>query len=317
MTDDATRVACDGPFVRHPGNPILTSADLPYPANTVFNSAATAHADETLLLLRVEDRSGFSHLTVARSADGVGGWRIDEQPTLVRDPENHPEETWGIEDPRITYLEREDKYAVTYTGYSPRGPLVSLALTADFHGFQRIGAVLPPDNKDAALFPVRFNRRWAMIHRPVSTMTGGGDIWLSFSPDLRHWGDHQLLIQARSGPWWDSGKIGLSPPPLRTDEGWLVMYHGVRHTCAGALYRLGLALLDLEDPRRVIRRSREWIFGPSRRYELEGDVGYVTFPCGWIADGDRVRMYYGAADTSMALATASLTELLDWLRERS
>ena len=316
--NQATMVSSEGPFVRHPGNPILTAADLPYSANTVFNSAATRCGEETLLLLRVEDRSGFSHLTVARSADGVGGWNIDEQPTLVRSPEEHPEEQWGIEDPRITFLEREDRYAVTYTGYSPRGPLVSLALTEDFHGFERIGAVMPPDNKDAALFPVRFGRRWAMIHRPVSTMTGGGDIWISFSPDLRHWGDHQLLLQARTGPWWDSGKIGLSPPPLRTAEGWLMMYHGVRHTCAGALYRLGLALLDLDDPRRVIRRSREWIFGPSRRYEIEGDVGYVTFPCGWVLDGqDELRLYYGAADTSMALATASLAELLVWLEDHS
>ena len=306
-----------GPFVRHPDNPILTSADLPYTANTVFNSAAVQLQNETLMLLRVEDRRGFSHLTVARSADGVGAWKIDTQPTMMPSPVEHPEEQWGIEDPRIVELSGEGRYAVTYTGYSPAGPLVSLALTDDFERFERVGAVLPPDNKDAALFPVRIDGRYAMLHRPMSGMCNGGDIWIAYSPDLRHWGDHKVLLQARSGPWWDAGKIGLSPPPVRTDKGWLMMYHGVRNTCAGSLYRLGLALLDLDDPCRVIRRSNEWIFGPSRSYELHGDVGYVTFPCGLLLVNGELRMYYGAADTSMALATAPLAEVLQWLDDHS
>lgn len=301
-------------FERHSSNPILTHHHLAYPANSVFNAAAAVVDGETLLLLRVEDRSGVSHLTVARSKDGISGWRLDEKPALAPSPETHPEEIWGVEDPRITWVEEKNRWFITYTAYSRGGPLVSLASTPDFKTFERLGPIMAPEDKDAALFPVRFGDRWAVIHRPVPAMGHfGAHIWLSFSPDLKHWGDHQILLHARQGGWWDANKIGLSPPPLRTERGWLLLYHGVRTTPAGCLYRLGLALLDLELPTRVLRRSREWVFGPREVYERTGDVGDVVFPCGWIADGDTVRLYYGAADTSIALATASLTRLLDWL----
>ena len=125
---------------------------------------------------------------------------------------------------------------------------------------------MPPEDKDAALFPVRFNGRWAMLHRPMPAAASvGAHIWLSWSPDLKHWGDHHILLRARRGGWWDANKIGLSPPPLRTDEGWLLLYHGVRMTASGAIYRLGLALLDLDDPTKVIYRSDEWVFEPEAR----------------------------------------------------
>jgi len=301
-------------FTRHADNPIITAADLPYAANTVFNAGATIRDGETLLLMRVEDRRGLSHLTAARSADGIGGWRIDPSPTLLPDPAAHPEETWGIEDPRVTFLEGEGRWIVAYTAYSSVGPLVALAGTRDFQRFERLGPVLPPENKDAALFPVRFGGRWALIHRPV-TGGFGAHMWLSFSPDLAHWGDHRVLIEARDGAWWDARKIGLSTPPLETERGWLVLYHGVRTTASGSLYRLGLALLDLEDPGRVLRRSSEWLFSPAEPYERSGDVGNVVFPCGWTRADDEIRLYYGAADTSLGLATARLSELLDWLDE--
>ncbi len=153
-----------------------------------------------------------------------------------------------------------------------------------------------------------------MIHRPVATFPAvGADMWISFSPDLKHWGDHQVLMKARRGAWWDAGKIGLSPPPLQTERGWLTMYHGVKNTPAGPIYRLGLALLDLHTPGRVLQRSEEWLFAPTERYERQGDVGAVVFPCGWVVEGNEVRMYYGAADTCVALATAHLPDLLDWL----
>lgn len=305
-------------FVRHPDNPILTSRDLPYAANTVFNPGATSVDGETLLLLRVEDRRGLSHLTAARSNDGCSNWRIDAGPTFVADPDRYPEEVWGIEDPRITYMEDEKQWVVAYTAYSLGGPLVSLATTTDFKTFERLGPVMPPDDKDAALFPVRFGGRWAMIHRPVSAFaSAGAHIWLSWSPDLKHWGDHHVLIRARRGAWWDANKIGLSPPPLRTDEGWLLLYHGVRVTASGSIYRLGLALLDLDNPARVVARSDEWVFEPSLEYERFGDVDKVVFPCGWVEDDGHVRIYYGAADSTVALATARVSDLLDWLRQTS
>jgi predicted GH43/DUF377 family glycosyl hydrolase len=301
-------------FTRHPANPIITSAHLPYAANTVFNPGAALSNGETILLLRVEDRRGMSHLTVARSEDGAAGWRIEADPTFVANPDTYPEETWGVEDPRLTYVEEERRWIVAYTAYSRGGPLVSLAATEDFKTFERLGAVMPPEDKDAALFPVRFGGRWALIHRPIPSYGAfGAHIWISFSPDLKHWGDHQILLRAREGGWWDANKIGLSPQPLKTDCGWLVLYHGVRTTAGGCIYRLGLALLDLEEPRRVLKRSSEWVFSPVESYERFGDVGDVVFPCGWTLVDDEVRLYYGAADTSVGLATGRLSELLDWL----
>jgi predicted GH43/DUF377 family glycosyl hydrolase len=301
-------------FSRHPGNPILSVTDWPYPANSVFNAAATIADGKTVLLVRVEDFRGISHLTAARSTDGVSNWEIDSQPTLRPHPETYPEEMWGIEDPRVTWLEELRQWAVTYTAFSRGGPLVSLATTKDFKNFTRLGPVMPPEDKDAALFPVRFNGRWAMFHRPVAKLPNiSTDIWLSFSPDLKHWGDHQEVIHARRGGWWDANKIGLSAPPMETEHGWLILYHGVRTTASGSIYRLGLALLDIEDPTRVIRRSEEWIFGPKAHYEREGDVDDVVFPCGWLRKNRRVLMYYGAADSCIALATASLDDLVDYI----
>ncbi len=196
-------------LTRHQANPIITAADLPYSANSVFNPAATIRDGETTLLMRVEDRRGLSHLTVARSPDGVTGWRIDAAPTFVGKPDRYPEEIWGIEDPRVTFIEEEQRWIVAYTAYSRGGPLVSLATTEDFETFERLGAVMPPENKDAALFPVKFAGRWALIHRPIPWPgVLGAHMWISFSPDLKHWGDHGILLRAREGGWWDARKIG-------------------------------------------------------------------------------------------------------------
>ena len=258
-------------FHRYAGNPLLTARDWPYQVNTVFNAGACQLGDETVLLVRVEDRRGHSHLTVARSNDGVSNWRIDAKPSFAPDPANHPEEAWGVEDPRVTWVGEDCRqWIIAYTAYSSAGPLVSLASTKDFVAFSRLGPVMHPEDKDAAVFPRRFGNRYAMIHRPVATDGTGPHIWLSFSPDLIHWGDHHLLLRARRGAWWDANKIGLGPPPLETPEGWLILYHGVRMTAGGCLYRLGLALLDLDDPRRVLRRSDEWVFGPETPYERAG-----------------------------------------------
>jgi len=301
-------------FVRYEANPIIEARDLPYTANSVFNAGATRSGGDTLLLVRVEDRRGISHLTVARSKDGLGVWRFGPAPALSPDPERYPEEIWGIEDPRITRIEELNLWAILYTAFSRGGPLVCLATTRDFDVFERKGVVMPPEDKDAALFPLRFDGRWAMLHRPVTTFAGAGaHIWISFSPDMKHWGDHQILIPARRGAWWDANRIGLSPPPLLTEEGWLILYHGVRTTASGCIYRLGLALLDRDRPTRVLARSDEWIFAPEESYELVGDVDKVVFPCGWVAEGKDVRLYYGGADRCIAVATGRIPELLDWL----
>ncbi|AKB28968.1 hypothetical protein MSSIT_2249 [Methanosarcina siciliae T4/M] len=302
-------------FVRHKKNPILTIEDWPYHANAVFNPAAAIVNGKTLLFARVEDHRGFSHLTIARSENGIDGWEIDPQPTLVPDPAHYPEEIYGIEDPRITYIEEMGKWAVAYTAFSDSSPLASLAFTEDFRNFERIGAIMPPENKDAALFPVRFNGKWALLHRPVSGTTGTKtNIWISFSPDMKHWGGHQVLLYAREGGWWDARKIGLSPHPMRVPDGWLIMYYGARQTTDKTSYRLGIALLDSEDPRKVLHRSEGWVFGPRELYERSGDVNDVILPCGWVLVGDEIRIYYGSAEVSVSTASAKINDILEYIR---
>ena len=306
------------PFKRYNENPIIEPEDLPYPANTVFNAGATLFNDEIILLLRVEDFRGGSHLTIARSKNGVTNWTFDNKPTLIPETDDYPEEYWGIEDPRITYLEELKKYGITYTSYSQAGPLISLILTEDFKSFTRLGPIMPPDNKDSALFPRKFNNKWLLIHRPSpADTTPHAHMWISSSPDLIHWGQHKMLIKARPGGWWDSYKIGLGPQPIETDEGWLLLYHGVKQTVSGNIYRIGLVLLDLDDPGKVIYRGNRWVFGPIKNYEIVGDVPNVTFPCGIVQkeNTDELIMYYGAADTSIAAATVTISDLLDYLKQ--
>src|ERR1019366_6651831 len=170
-------------FRRLEANPILSAQDWPYPAHSVFNPGATRLRDgTTLLLCRVEDRRGLSHLCAARSKNGRDGWVIDEEPTFPSDPEKYPEELWGVEDPRITFVEELGKYVVAYTAFSRGGPGVALATTEDFRSFQRLGLVMQPDDKDAALLPRRIDGNFALIHRPMAD--SGAHVWLSLSPDL-------------------------------------------------------------------------------------------------------------------------------------
>lgn len=301
---------------RHPANPLLTAADWPYPVHTVFNAGATKLEDgTTLLLCRCEDRRGFSHFCVARSTNGIDGWIIDERPSFAPDPENHPEELWGVEDPRITYVPERGEYVVAYTAFGELGPGVALATTKDFRTFERYGLAMQADDKDACILPHRVNGKFALIHRPMTE--AGGNIWISYSDDMRTWGGSKLLLPARRGGWWDANKIGLSPPLLHTERGWLMFYHGVRRHAAGSLYRLGMALFDEENPEKCIRRSQSWIFAPETSYETHGDVSHAVFPCGFTVDedGDTINMYYGAADTCICLARGSIKELLNHLEE--
>jgi beta-1,4-mannooligosaccharide/beta-1,4-mannosyl-N-acetylglucosamine phosphorylase len=300
-----------GLFKRFAGNPILTTHDWPYPVNAVFNAGAIKIDSETLLLVRCEDMRGFSHLTVARSADGFTNWKIDPAPTFEAEHESH-EERFGVEDPRIIWLEEQKQYAITYTSFGGGGPVVSLAITKNFKTFARLGVLLPPEDKDACLFPQRFKGRFALIHRPI--VRGEAHMWISFSPDLKHWGDHRILIMARSA-YWDGQRVGLGCQPIKTEAGWLIFYHGVRGTAAGAIYRIGLALLDLNEPWKVLRRSDEWILGPQAPYERVGDVGDVVFPTGAVVDEKtgELRLYYGAADYCVAVATAKLDDVLDYV----
>jgi predicted GH43/DUF377 family glycosyl hydrolase len=299
-------------FRRFAGNPVLRPEDFPNNANAVMNPAAAVVDGQTLLLVRVEDRTGRSSLAVATSNDGLTDWKID--PTRGLTPLFDGEvERWGVEDPRITKV--GDEFFVAYTGYSVNGALVCLAKTKDFKDWERLGVAMRPDDKDAALFPVKFGDRWAMLHRPFTSK--GSHIWVSYSPDLKHWGDAQVVLVARPGGWWDNYKIGLGPQPMLTKDGWLLCYHGVRKTAAGLIYRAGLALLDRDDPAKVLARAADWVLSPTEPYERNGDVGDVVFPSGWVLrdDGDTLHLYYGGADTVIAVAQASLTQLLHYLEQ--
>jgi len=298
-------------FERYEGNPVLVPDRWPYSANATFNPAAIKHNGETHLLVRVEDMRGFSHLTFARSKDGKTNWQIEEKPCMLPDA-GYSEERWGIEDPRIVWLEDLKQFAMTYVSFSKDGPVVSLALSRDLQNFKRRGAMLPPEDKDASLFPRKIKRRYVLIHRPI--IRGEAHIWMAFSPDLIHWGEHTVLLPVRPG-WWDSTRVGLGPPPIETDEGWLIIYHGVRQTASGSLYRVGLTLLDLEKPWKIRKRADQWVFGPYEPYERVGDVPGVTFPTGTVHDPetDELIMYYGAADSSVCIASAKLKDLVDFL----
>ena len=301
-------------FHRHPANPILTADDWPYPVNAVFNPAAAQLDDTTVVLVRVEGQTGISHLAVARSSNGVDGWTVDQEP-LLSPADGIESEQWGFEDPRVVFVPELERWVITCTAYGPAGPSVYLATTEDFSSVERHGIVREPEDKNAALLPHRIDGKWILFHRPTTEFGGlrpHGAIHLSRSADLLRWSEPEQVLRPREGAWWDASRIGIGPPPLRTDHGWLLIYHGVKATVSGSIYRVGLALLDLDEPTRLLRRLPEWILGPLDSYEREGDVPNVVFACGLVHDAasDQIRLYYGAADTSVCLATAQLDDLL-------
>ena len=302
----------DRPFVRYGLKPLITPSHLPCEANGVFNPGAALVDGEVVLLLRIEQRQGISQINVARSANGVDGWRIDKRPLLEPDLPEYPFEEWGCEDARVTQIGPR-KWLIAYTAYSRYGPAVALATTEDFETATRLGIVLSPTNKDAAVLPEPFDGLWVMLHRPV---TGGQEhIWHASSPELTHWSMPGVLLPQRGGPWWDGLRVGVGAPPFRTDEGWLLIYHGAKEMGVSPVYRLGLALLDLNNPRKVLSRASDWVFAPETDYEQRGLVPNVVYSCGAILRGDEVWMYYGAADTVVGLATAKVSDLLSYVHK--
>jgi len=302
-------------FRRHPGNPILSAPDWQYPANAVFNPGAAQDNGGTVLLARVEDRRGISHLTVARSVNGLDGWSVEPKALLAPRDQLHGER-WGFEDARIVRLDELDCWAITCTAYGPSGPAVYLATTRDFKKLRRRGIIMHPEDKNAALLPRRIDGKWVLFHRPL-TAHGGlhGEIVVSRSNDLRDWSAPERVMQPRLGAWWDAVRIGIGPPPLETEHGWLVLYHGVKDTVSGSVYRVGAALTAVDEPARVTHRLADWLISPCEPYERTGDVPNTVFPCGLVLEGDELRLYYGGADTTINLAFASLEAVLALLLE--
>jgi predicted GH43/DUF377 family glycosyl hydrolase len=286
---------------------------MPIEANAVLNPGVAEIDGEIVLLLRIEDRRGISQIRVARSSNGVDGWQVAAKPILEPDLPEYPFEEWGCEDPRVTQIE-DRKWLIAYTAYSRYGPAVALALTEDFETATRIGIVLSPTNKDAAVLPRKFDERWLMLHRPVTEAQE--HIWyVCADHELVHWSLPGVLLPARGGPWWDGLRIGVGAPPFLAGDGWILIYHGVKQMGLGLIYRLGLALLDRDNPRKILARGSDWVFTPETDYERSGLVPNVVYTCGAIQRGDEVWMYYGAADTVVGLATAKVDDLLAFVRE--
>lgn len=299
-------------FHRSPHNPLVHTGNLPFQASAVLNPGAVECDGETLLLLRVEDIRGYSNIHVARSRDGATNWRIETKPLLEYGHPEYPYESWGCEDPRVTWIAEDQRWYIAYVGYSPTGARARLAWTRDFTRAERIGGGLGLSNdKDAALFPRRIDGRWAVLHRP--DMSGQEHIWISYSMDMVYWGDAQCVMLGGVGPAWDGLRIGAGPPPIETAEGWLLIYHGVKAYAGNLVYRVGAALLDKARPHLVVARSPGWVFQANEPYELSGPVDNVVFPTGAIVRGEELWMYYGAADACVCLATVNINDLVKLL----
>ena len=293
---------------RFEGNPTLTVRDIPYRCNTVFNGSPVRLNGEYVLLLRVEGQQGFSFFSLARSTDGLH-FTMDPKPCFspAREGDWGRWEAHGIEDPRVTYI--DGAYYVLYTAVGDHGHCIALARTADFVHFERLAVISEPGNKDGVLFPAKINGLYARLDRPYGNNIGC--VWVSYSPDLVHWGRGEWCFAPRSG-YWDSYRVGASAPPIETDRGWLEIYHGTKMTSAGPIYRIGAVMLDRDNPAKVLGRCLPPLLSPREDYERIGDVGNVVFACGAIVEDDgTVKIYYGAADTSICVATGTLDEIID------
>lgn len=244
--------------------------------------------------------TSISHFRVARSSDGVN-FEIEETPGLAAQTEY---ETFGLEDARISFI--DGVYYINYVAVSPAGVATAFASTSDFVNFQRHGIIFCPDNKDVVIFPEKVNGKFYAIHRPASGLFQKNDMWIAESNDLICWGNHRYLM-GPSKKGWDCDKIGAGAVPVRVEAGWLEIYHGVDNN---QRYCLGAVLLDADKPWKVLARSAKPIFEPVEDYECSGFFGNVVFTCGLLCEQDKLKIYYGAADTSICYAQLDLQDVL-------
>jgi predicted GH43/DUF377 family glycosyl hydrolase len=304
-----TAIKNDALIQRYAGNPILTREDIPYTVETVHNAGVVRHDGRYIMLFRSHLRSGRSIIGIAESEDGFR-FTARAQPFIVpaTDGVFAQYEAFGVEDPRISLVDGD--YLITYSAYSRHGVRIALAKTRDFRVFERIALITQADMRNVVIFPARFDGRYARLDRPHSEISPWS-VWLSWSPDLVHWGNSEIVM--KPVPYhWDESKIGPGATPIRTERGWLSIYHGVFETMDGAVYRLGVALHDLANPAKVIGIADEWILAPQDPWELTGYVHNVVFCCAAVAEDDgSVKIYWGGADTVMCAGTARLDDLVD------
>ena len=306
--------SCSDVVWRYSQNPIIPR-DLTPTSNSIFNSAVVPFQDAFAGVFRCDDRTRMMQIHNGKSADGIN-WEIDPAPIqfVCDDPEIA--RVQYRYDPRVNWL--EDRYYVTWcNGY--HGPTIGVGYTYDFETFYQIENAFLPYNRNGVLFPRKINGKYAMLSRPSDTgHTPFGDIYYSESPDMIHWGCHRYVM-GRGKTGWQSTKIGAGPNPIETTAGWLLFYHGVLTSCNGFVYSFSAALLDLDQPWKVIYRAAPYLLSPQRDYECVGDVPNVAFPCAALCDAEtgRIAIYYGGADTVTALAFAHVDEVLDFLKANS
>jgi len=304
-----------GPVWRYSKNPIIGRNDIPT-SNSIFNSAVVPFKDGYAGVFRCDDLGISMDIHVGFSKDAIH-WDIDPDPISFEcaDPEIGKREYRY--DPRVVKI--EDKYYVSWcNGY--HGPTIGLAYTYDFKTFTQIENAFLPYNRNGVLFPRKINGKYAMLSRPSDTgHTPFGDIFYSESPDMEYWGHHRYVMGTFHGDAsaWQATKIGPGPCPIETDEGWLLIYHGVLNTCNGFVYRMGCAILDRDEPWKVLHRSRYYILAPREQYELTGDVPNVVFPCATLSDAatGRITIYYGCADTVTGMAFTTVDELVSYAKD--
>ena len=303
------------PVWRYSQNPIIGWNPIPCAAR-IFNSAVIPYEGAFIGVFRADYKNGRPQLHLGRSPDGLR-WTIEPDKIAWVDQQGRRVDNSYAYDPRLVLI--DDTYYCTWCDDFP-GPAIGLGMTRDFRRFVKLEHPLMPFNRNGVLFPRKLHGQYAMLSRPSdSGHTPFGDIILSHSPDLTYWGRHRLVMRRGGLGWWQGVKIGAGPVPIETNQGWLLIYHGVSGPCNGFVYSMGAALLDLEDPTRVLYRSRDYLLTPEKPYETVGFVPNVAFPCATLCDADtgRIAIYYGAADTYTAVAFTQADDLIDWLRHNS
>ena len=294
---------------RYPHNPILTRDDVPFPVVTVHNAGIIKFKNRYIMIFRSHKYNGRSILGKAESDDGFH-FTVDKEPFMVPATEGifKEYEEYGVEDPRVVFL--ENKFLITYSAYSRHGVRIGLAKTKDFTSVERVTFITEADYRNVVIFPEKFNGLYARLDRPHSEISPWS-IWISYSPDLKYWGESKLIMKPLAYHW-DEMKIGPGAPPIKTSRGWLNIYHGVFSTMDGSVYRLGVALHSLEDPSQIIAVGDEWILQPDEAYEITGYVHNVVFTCGAVPEEDgTIKIYWGGADQVMCVGTANVESLVD------
>lgn len=293
---------------RYKRNPILTKDDVPYQVATVHNAGMVKYNDKYIMLFRSHLHNGRSIIGIAESRDGYN-FRVGAEPFLTPSSDGvfGEYEEYGVEDVRISQI--DDDFLLTYSAYSRHGVRIGLAKTKDFKTVERISLITQSDLRNVVIFPEKINGRYVRLDRPHSEISKWS-IWISYSPDLIHWGDSKVIMKPETYHW-DEMKIGPGATPIKTDKGWLNIYHGVFETMSGVVYRLGVALHDLNDPSIILGVSDEWVLQPEDPWEISGYVPNVVFTCGAIPERDgTVKIYWGGADSVMCAGTAKIDELV-------